>query len=298
MIWILALMGLGVTAAVASSSSSSRLKPIRLIPIAPIEPISASAPPGFADVEQMFRDAEARGEEKRAQQEAEARQAVNDYYDSVTRALLSSGIGSAVGAFLYAIGPFAKSFYQQGISAGKTIAGWVTKNKDLNSPEDRARAVDRANALAALGFAVPPPVAGMTDDFRSWANVLEIQLNKVRELFSASPDVASAWGQLIAWVNANPTHKAVLDARALGAWPVMPDIRAGGPGKAPKSYAPNLAIGSLFAAMRGKSPTPVREAIYEYLTVRIPRDNPSLNYADNFQWQLGGVIGIADKLTR
>lgn len=295
MIWLFALLGFGAVAAVAAAPSAEK-RPIRITPIEPSS--TAGAPPGFDAIEAMFRAAETRAQAKRDQQEAEARQTVSDSYDQVTDALLKSGFGSAVGAFLYAIGPFAKSFYQQGISAGKTIAKWVTKSVDWNSPEDRARAVDRANALAAMGFAVPPPVEGMTDDFRSWANVLEGQLNKVRELFTAYPAVGSAWAQLVAWVNANPSNPAVLDARSLGAWPVMPDIRAGRAGASSKSYAPNLAIGTLFAAMRGKNPTPVRQAIYEYLTVRIPRDNPALNYADNFQWQLGGVIEIADRLTR
>jgi hypothetical protein len=121
-------------------------------------------------------------------------------------------------------------------------------------------------------------------------------------MFAKRPDVERAWRQLIGWVNANPSNKAVLDVMSLrqGPWPVFPstgDLRTS-VGAKPELWQRPLAIPTLFAAMRGKDPTIAREAVYRWMNEIATTDPALARYSDHAHWLLGGIIDLADKATR
>lgn len=303
-ILLFAIGAAAVAAAAASSSSSSgerRLIAIDLDALSKRKPVSGDAPPGFAEAEELMRVAEARGDAKRAEQEKVARAAVNKAYDGMTNALLASGYGTAIGAAFYVMGPVYKALYSYGIDVGKWVSSVLSKNEDWNSAEWRERARRAQFDVMDLGFMVYPPSEGTTDDFKSWAKSMEVQRDKIREVFAARADVAAAWRGLLSWVRSNPSNRAVLDVLSLraGPWPAFPssgDLRVDVTAK-PALWVRQLAIPTLFAAMRGKDPTAARESVYRWI-VEATKADPKLRLWENHHWLLAGIIDAADRATR
>lgn len=273
MLWILfAVLAGGVAVAVSSKDETPPAPGGKLVRLAPLGDQWAIWEAEFQEVAKL-------GEEAKVKKEAEARASVGTWYDETT-----ASFGSSYALYFKAMRPLAMMLFGYGIDATKAIAGLVSRADDWNSAEHKTRAQNAFQGIANLGFAPTLPIPGSTDDFASWADVMEQELAKLRELFSARPDVASLWSQTRGWLATPEAKGRIAEVRLIGAWPPPANV-----------YDRNaLAIATVIAYMRKKDPAKAREYVKAFL-MTAPKE---MRYWENMQWRLGGIIEAADKATK